>query len=116
MVNVFEAKYPKAMQCLSKDKAEMLAFYDFPAEHWYHIRTSNAIESVFATVRLRTDKTKNCVSEKTLSALVFKLAQSAEKNWQKIRGFDALKNVIQGINFVDGIPQNMIQNPQRYAA
>lgn len=116
MVNVFEAKYPKAMQCLSKDKAKMLAFYDFPAEHWYHIRTSNAIESVFATVRLRTDKTKNCVSEKTLSALVFKLAQSAEKNWQKIRGFDALKNVIQGINFVDGIPQNMIQNPQRYAA
>jgi putative transposase len=116
MVNVFEAKYPKAMQCLTKDKAEMLAFYDFPAEHWYHIRTSNAIESVFATVRLRTDKTKNCVSEKTLSALVFKLAQSAEKNWQKIRGFDALKNVIQGINFVDGIPQNMIQNPQRYAA
>lgn len=116
MVQVFEAKYPKAMKCLTKDKEQMLAFYDFPAEHWYHIRTSNAIESVFSTVRLRTDKIKNCVSEKTLSSLVFKLAQSAEKNWQKIRGFDALKNVIKGINFVDGIPQNMLENSQRYAA
>jgi transposase-like protein len=116
MVEVFEAKYPKAMQCLTKDKEQMLAFYDFPAVHWHHIRTSNAIESVFSTVRLRTDKIKNCVSEKTLSSLVFKLAQSAEKNWQKIRGFDELKNIIQGINFVDGIKQNMLENSQRYAA
>lgn len=116
MVQVFEAKYPKAMKCLTKDKEQMLAFYDFPAVHWYHIRTSNAIESVFSTVRLRSDKTKNCVSEKTLSSLVFKLTQSAQKNWQKIRGFDELKNVIQGINFVDGIKQNTLQPPQRYVA
>ena len=116
MVSVFGDKYPGAMTCLTKDKAEMLAFYDFPAVHWHHIRTSNAIESVFSTVRLRSDKVKNCVSEATLSAMVFKLALSAEKRWMKIRGFDQLKNVIQGVNFVDGIAQNEIQTKSvRYA-
>jgi len=115
MVGVFENKYPNAMKCLTKDKSEMLAFYDFPAQHWHHIRTTNAIESLFSTVRLRSDKVKNCVSEATLSAMVFKLAQSAEKRWMKIRGFDQLKNVIQGVNFVDGIPQNEIQISQRCA-
>jgi transposase-like protein len=92
MEAVFTDKYPGAMACLTKDKDEMLAFYDFPAMHWHHIRTSNAIESVFATVRLRSNKTKSCTSEATLSAMVFKLAQSAEKRWMKIRGFDQLKN------------------------
>lgn len=109
MIDVFASKYPNAMKCLAKDKEEMLAFYDFPAKHWHHIRTTNAIESLFSMVRLRSGKVKNCVSESTLSAMVFKLAQSAEKRWMKIRGFDQLENVIQGINFVDGIAQNELQ-------
>jgi len=109
MVDIFEGKYPNAMKCLIKDKDEMLAFYDFPAKHWHHIRTTNPIESVFATVRLRSNKVKNCVSEATLSSMVFKLTQSAEKRWMRIRGFDELENVIQGVNFVDGIAQNMPQ-------
>lgn len=75
----------------------------------HHIRTTNAIESLFSTVRLRSDKLKNCVSEATLSAMVFKLAKSAEKRWMKIRVFDQLKNVIQGVNFVDGMPQDELQ-------
>ena len=116
MEAVFGDKYPGAMKCLEKDKDEMLAFYDFPARHWHHIRTTNAIESVFATVRLRSNKVKNCASEATLSAMVFKLALSAEKRWMKIRGFDQLKNVIQGVNFVDGIAQDEIQiKSVRYA-
>ena len=116
MEAAFGDKYPNAMTCLAKDKDEMLAFYDFPAQHWHHIRTTNAIESVFATVRLRSDKVKNCVSEATLSAMVFKLALSAEKRWMKIRGFDQLKNVIQGVNFVDGVQQDEIQQKSvRYA-
>jgi transposase-like protein len=72
MTAAFGDKYPGAMICLAKDKDDMLAFYDFPAQHWHHIRTTNTIESVFATVRLRSDKVKNCVSEATLSAMVFK--------------------------------------------
>ena len=116
MADIFADKYPNAIKCLMKDKTEMLAFYDFPAIHWHHIRTTNAIESMFSTVRLRTDKVKNCVSETTLSSMVFKLAQSAEKRWMKIRGFDQLKNIVNGINFVDGIAQNEIQNKTvRYA-
>ncbi len=109
MFGVFADKYPSAMTCLTKDKEAMLAFYDFPARHWHHIRTTNAIESLFSTVRLRSDKVKNCVSETSLSAMVFKLAQSAEKRWMKIRGFDQLDNVIRGVNFVDGIPQNTLK-------
>lgn len=116
MEATFGDKYPGAMACLTKDKEEMLAFYDFPAIHWHHIRTTNVIESVFATVRLRSNKVKNCASEATLSAMVFKLALSAEKRWMKIRGFDQLKNVLQGVNFVDGIQQDQIQQKSvRYA-
>ena len=116
MTKAYQDKYPKAMACLEKNKTEMLAFYDFPAIHWHHIRTSNAIESAFSSVRLRSDKVKNCVSEKTLESLTFKLLKSAEQRWQRIRGFNQLKNVIQGINFVDGIQQNEIQKNQRCAA
>lgn len=116
MAEIYGDKYPKAMACLAKNKEEMLAFYDFPAIHWHHIRTSNAIESVFASVRLRSDKVKNCVSEKTLESLVFKLAKSSEKRWQRIRGFDQLKNVIQGVNFVDGIQADMLPKFHRCAA
>ncbi|WP_419834845.1 IS256 family transposase [Endozoicomonas atrinae] len=99
----FEAKYPKAMECLSKGKEQMLAFYDFPAEHWVHIRTTNPIESTFATVRLRTAKTRGCVSRESILSMVFKLTQSAQKGWRKLRGFKLLADVVQGICFKDGV-------------
>src|SRR6202000_140520 len=85
-VGLFEAKYPQAMECLKKDKEELLAFYDFPAQHWIHIRTTNPIESAFSTVRLRTKKSRNCGSRDTTLSMVFKLMESAQKRWVKIRG------------------------------
>lgn len=102
-VDTFDAKYPKATECLTKDRAKLLTFFDFPAEHWLHLRTSNPIESTFATVRLRTDKTRGCVSATSILSLVFKLAQSAQKHWRKIRGFKRLGELIEGIQFQDGI-------------
>ena len=102
IVKRFGDKYPCAMNCLIKDKEQMLAFYDFPAIHWQHIRTSNPIESTFATVRLRTAKTRNAVSRATILSMVFKLAQSAEKRWRKLRGFKLLADVIDGVKFVNG--------------
>ena len=102
----FGTKYAKAMDCLKKDKEELLAFYDFPAEHWLHIRTTNPIESAFATVRLRTKKSKNCGSRETTLAMVFKLMQSAEKRWIKIRGFRLLTLVVNNVEFIDGVQAN----------
>ena len=99
----YGAKYPKATECLVKDKDEMLAFYDFPAEHWAHVRTTNPIESMFATVRLRTHKTKSCGSRKTTLAMAFKLMKTAESNWRRLRGFKLLADVIRGVKFQDGI-------------
>ena len=96
-------KYPEATDCLSKDREALLAFFNFPAEHWAHIRSTNPIESTFATVRLRTDKTRGCVSKDTILALVFKLVQSAEKRWLRIRGFKYLADVITGVPFKDGL-------------
>ena len=84
----YGAKYPKAMECLNKDREELLAFYDFLAEHWIHIRTTNPIESTFATVRLRTKRSKNCGSRETTLAMVYKLMESAQKKWRKIKGFN----------------------------
>jgi len=98
----FSTKYPKAMACLEKDKEQMLAFYDFPAAHWQHIRTSNPIESTFATVRLRTAKTRGCVARHTILAMVYKLGKSAQKRWRKLRGFKLLAEVIRGVQFKDG--------------
>jgi putative transposase len=102
-VKTYELKYPKAVECLTKDRAALLAFYEFPAEHWAHIRTTNPIESTFATVRLRTDKTRGCVSATSILSLVFKLVQSAQKRWLRIRGFKRLAQVIEGVKFQDGI-------------
>ena len=102
-VKQYETKYPKAMECLSKDRDKLLAFYDFPAEHWGHLRTTNPIESVFATVRLRTTKTKSCGSRTTTLAMAFKLMQSAQKKWQRLRGYKLLAEVIEGVTFKDGI-------------
>ena len=99
----FGAKYSKAVAILAKDRAELLAFYDFPAEHWVHIRTTNPIESSFATIRHRTTRTKNCVSRNTLLGLVFQLALAAEKNWRKLGGFKRLSDVTRGARFQDGI-------------
>jgi putative transposase len=105
-VDKYKAKYPKAVRCLEKDREELLAFYDFPAEHWQHIRTTNPIESTFATVRLRTVKTRGCVSRDTILAMVYKLGQSAEKRWQRLRGYRRLPEVVQGVRFRDGIAEN----------
>jgi len=107
----FEAKYPKAVGVLEKDRESLLAFYDFPAEHWIHIRTTNPIESSFATIRHRTTRTKNCVSRNTLLGLVFQLALTAEKGWRKIRGFKRLPDVIEGIRFQDGMA--VIMEPEK---
>jgi len=114
-LKTYQLKYPKATQCLEKDREELLAFYDFPADHWAHIRTSNPIESTFATVRLRTAKTRGCLSRSTLLTMVFKLGLSAEKGWRKLRGFRQLADVINGVKFIDGIDEKIIER-QRSAA
>ncbi len=105
-VDAYRAKHPKAVECLLKDQEALLAFYDFPAEHWAHLRTTNPIESTFATVRLRTHKTKGCGTRQATLAMVFKLAQVAEKRWRKLNGHKLLEDVIRGIRFVDGIKEN----------
>jgi hypothetical protein len=102
-VRHYSAKYPKAVDVLAKDRAVLLTFYDFPAEYWIHIRTTNPIESSFATIRHRTTRTRNCVSRNTLLGLVFQLALTAQKSWRKLRGFDRLPDVVNGIRFQDGI-------------
>ena len=102
-VAAFGAKYPKAVECLVKDREALLAFYDFPAEHWIHIRTSNPIESTFATIRHRTERTKGCLTRDGMLAMIFKLGMSAEKNWRRLRGFEWLAKVISGVKFRDGI-------------
>jgi len=99
----WEAKYPKATECLSKDREALMAFYDFPAEHWMHIRTTNPIESTFATVRLRTNKTKGCGTRTACETMVFKLMESASKGWRKLNGALLLPEILQGTKFVDGI-------------
>lgn len=111
-IEQFELKFPAAMQCLEKDKAQMLAFYDFPAEHWPHIRTTNPIESAFATIRLRTNKTKSCGSRKTTLAMTYKLAVTVQRKWRRLRGFRKLADVIQGVKFKDGepVPQDRRQD------
>lgn len=102
-VVTFQAKYPKAVECLVKDRDVLLTFYDFPAEHWVHLRTTNPIESTFATVRLRTVRTKGCGSRTACLTMVFKLARCAEKHWRKLNGSDLIAEVVRGIVFVDGI-------------
>jgi transposase-like protein len=102
-VSKYGVKYAPAMECLKKDRTELLAFYDFPAEHWIHIRTSNPIESAFSSIRLRTAKTRNCGSRETTLSMIFKLAQSAEKRWRRLQGHRLLGEVITGIRFKDGI-------------
>lgn len=106
----YEAKYPKAAKCLAKDRDKLLAFYDFPAQHWAHIRTTNPIESTFATVRLRTAKTRGCVSRNSILSMVYKLGLSAQTRWRKLRGFNHLADVIRGVKFQDGVQMETNQN------
>ena len=102
-VKTYEAKYPKAAECLTKDREVLLAFYDFPAEHWIHLRTTNPIESTFATVRLRTKRTKGCGSRIACLTMVYKLMQSASKKWRLLNGAQVLVEVLRGTIFIDGI-------------
>jgi putative transposase len=102
-VKTYKAKYPQATECLSKDREVLLSFYDFPAEHWVHIRTTNPIESTFATVRLRHNKTKGSGTRKACLTMVFKLMESASKKWRTLNGSELIKEVIAGTVFVDGV-------------
>jgi putative transposase len=102
-LKTYEPKYPKATTCLHKDREELMAFYDFPAQHWQSIRTSNPIESTFGTIRHRTKRSKGCLSRDGLLHMMFKLGQCAEKKWQRLRGFDYLAKVLAGTQFKDGI-------------
>ena len=99
----YKVKYDKAAECLEKDREALLAFYDFPAEHWKHLRTTNPIESTFATVRHRTIRSKGCLSNKTALAMVFKLIDGAQKTWRKLDGHNQLPKIIQGVKFTDGL-------------
>jgi putative transposase len=99
----YEAKYPKAAECILKDREELLAFYDYPAQHWQSIRTSNPIESTFGTIRHRTKRAKGCLSRTGMLHMMFKLGECAQKKWRKLRGFDYLGKVIEGVQFKDGV-------------
>ena len=110
----YGAKHDKAVECLTKDRKTMLAFYDFPAEHWDHLKTTNPIESVFATVRHRTVRTKGSLSSMTAKLMVFKLIIAASKTWRRLKGTNQLPKVIAGVRFQDGI--EVIDVPANHAA
>ncbi len=102
-IATFGAKYPKAVECLRKDRPLLLTFFDFPAAHWQHIRSTNVIESVFATVRHRTDRVKGCFTRDSLLALMFKLGEAAQKTWRKLRGYRQCAAILDGVKFKDGV-------------
>ena len=99
----YEDKYPKATAYLARDRKELLAFYDFPAAHWTHLRTTNVIESAFATIRHRSSWAKGCVTRRTILSMLYKMGMSAEQSWRRLRGFRQLGKVIEGVKFADGI-------------
>jgi putative transposase len=111
----YSLKYDKAVDCLTKDRDNLLAFYDFPAEHWKHLRTTNPIESTFATVRHRTIRSKGWLSTKTALAMVFKLVEGAQKSWCWLDGHNQLPKLIQGVKFTDDI-EAVRQDAQTAAA
>jgi len=110
----YRDKYDKAVACLTKDREALLAFFDFPAEHWEHLRTSNPIESVFATVRHRTVRTKGALSAKTAKLMVFKLVNAAAKTWRRLNGENQLPKVVRGVKFKNGI--EVTEMPAHHAA
>ena len=99
----YEDKYLKATACLARDRDELLAFYDFPAAHWTHLRTTNVIESAFTTIRHRSSRAKDCVTRQTMLSMIYKMGRCAETSWRRLRGFRHLAKVIEGIKFNDGI-------------
>lgn len=103
-LKTYGTKYPKATEKLTRDRDALLAFYDFPAEHWLHLRTSNPVESTFATVRQRSTQTKNCLSRATFLGMAFKLVQEAQKSWRRIQGADRIAELLKGTVFKDGVP------------
>ena len=113
-VEKYGAKYPKAAECLTRDRDALLAFFDFPAEHWDHLRTTNPIESVFATVRHRTVRTKGALSPTTAKLIVFKLVMAAAKTWRRLKGENLLPKVVAGVTFRDGT--EVIEVPAHRAA
>ena len=115
-ITTYGAKSPKAAECLARDREALMAFYDFPAEHWVHLRTSNVIESTFATIRHRTKRVKGAFSRTSLLSMLFKLATCAESSFRRIKGFDWLAQVISGVQFVDGIKQDNSNQQQKAAA
>src|SRR4030081_2791261 len=102
-IETWGVKYDKAVECLIKDRDALLAFYDFPAEHWKHLPPPHPIESSFATVRHRTVRSKGCLSNKTARAMIFKLAEAAEENWRRLDGHNQLPKIILGVRFPDRI-------------
>lgn len=112
----FQAKFPKATECLTKDWEELTAFFSFPATHWVHIRTTNAIESTFATVRLRTNVTKGAGSARAAETMAFKLLEDAGKTWRRIRGYEEIESVLKGIEYKDGVMLSSNQNQEGTAA
>ena len=104
-ISSYQIKFPKACECLAKDKEVLFTFYDFPAQHWPHLRTTNPIESTFATVRLRTQRTKGCGSRIATLTMVFKLGLEAQKHWRRLQGFELIPKVVTGVRFVDGEEQ-----------
>ena len=112
-IETYEPKYPKAVTTLVKDREVLMTFYDFPATHWQHLRTTNPIESTFATIRHRTARTKGCVTRDSMLHMMFKLGECAEKNWRRLRGFAYLAKVIDGVKFVNG---EEVQQPDQVAA
>jgi len=112
-IEVYEPKYPKATLCLHKDREELMAFFDFPAQHWQSIRTSNPIESTFGTIRHRTKRSKGCLTRDGMLHMMFKLGQCAEKKWRRLRGFDFLAKLVTGIRFKDGVE---VTEPNQAAA
>ena len=118
-VESYKVKYEKAADCLKKDRDVLLAFYDFPAEHWKHLRTTNPIESTFATVRHRTIRSKGCLSNRTALAMVFKLVETAQKHWRRLDGHTLLPKLILGVKFNDGlevVPKKAAPQPETAAA
>jgi putative transposase len=102
-IEEFDLKYPRAVDSLRNNRQELMSFYDFPAEQWQHIRSTNVIESTFATVRLRTKRTKGCGSRIATLTMVFKLAESAQKRWRKLRGYKKISQLLEGVQFRDGV-------------
>jgi len=111
-VKSYEEKYPRATECLLKDEEQLLTFYDFPAAHWRSLRTTNPIESTFATVRHRTSRAKGCVSRRSMLAFTFKLVMSASRTWNRLAGFERLAEVIEGVKFINGVSEEDIKKDE----